>query len=839
MIKIYSTWFFALILFANVNAGQMMQYQKLLEASAGNTVWLANEGWLLQVNDTKNTKKINIPFVLENETDRGVFQYRFTVPDSVRGRSLRLHLTGISGRARIRLNKTLLAEHPNSINPFHVDIAAEQLLVKSANLLEIDVSLPFINDIDYNGYIQLYREKRNPGIVRAVYLEWLNPVRFDNFQHKLSGGEIEFNYSIIDSRTVSENASDENKIRLRLDETIYSKDGKKIFNRVRFVDKQAEHRIRRKTSAKNFHLWSPNSPAVYRIQLKLTGAGGELARLTKNIVFRRLETRQNRFYLNDGLLRIKGITYREFFSSNADIKKNAGLLKDLLSIKSAGFNAVRFPFSVPHPAAFAFADSIGLLLFFESPVWRQTDEFFLSDISLQNAKLLADEIMNESVNYGSAAAFALAHEIPLENPAAQKYILILNEYLKQRYDRLTYVSPLQIAKLPLENVTDFYTLNYYDRSVFSLFKNGVQYLHAANIPLLLGNCGYSVIRPFRNLETTAAEKMQVEFFEEIFTFLKTSDGMQGYFVDSFRDWPGVAEGVVTQVEDGKIIYPYGLFRYDGSARFIFTKITELLNGNFTSKLLKPVSREKTNFFSTTIFLFMMIFLIVYRQSYSFRENLSRAMRHAYGFFVDLRDRRIVSWNHSSLVGLLNAFVSSAMISAFLYYYRDNLAFDEILSVFLVPINAKTFYLEIARHHWQLFLFFLLLFLSWQFLLALIIKFIGFLIGRRFRFRQAVAVTNWSGVPLVILSPVSMFSYQLAGIPELHSYVFYALVIFFLWINIRFANGSRVLLELGGLKAHIILAVLYVSVLMIVMGVFEAHFKIIDYITLLWQVQIFS
>jgi hypothetical protein len=208
------------------------------------------------------------------------------------------------------------------------------------------------------------------------------------------------------------------------------------------------------------------------------------------------------------------------------------------------------------------------------------------------------------------------------------------------------------------------------------------------------------------------------------------------------------------------------------------------------------------------------------------------MAHPYGFFVDLRDRRIISIINSSIIGLYTNFLVSIIIAAYIYFMRDNLLMEEILSAILVPLKAKFLYLELVKSPLYISVFIWFVFYLLQLTIVILLKIINLLATEKIRFKQYLAVSNWAGAPLFILFPVSMLSYHLMQFQVARPLIILILGLFFFWYNFRLGNGLRVLLTMRTYKIVILLIFLYGGAIFAFVTIYETNYGFLTYLKLL-------
>ena len=208
------------------------------------------------------------------------------------------------------------------------------------------------------------------------------------------------------------------------------------------------------------------------------------------------------------------------------------------------------------------------------------------------------------------------------------------------------------------------------------------------------------------------------------------------------------------------------------------------------------------------------------------------MAHPYGFFVDLRDRRIISILNSTIIGLYTNFLVSILIAAYIYYMRDNVIMEEMLSSVLVPLHLKFIYLELIKSPLYISLIIWLSFYLLQLTIVILLKIINLLAAEKIRFKQYLAVCNWAGAPLFLLLPVSMLSHHLMHFEMLHPLIILILFLFFFWYNFRLGNGLRILLSMRVYKILLLLIVIYGGAIFAFGAIYESNYGLITYFQLL-------
>ncbi len=625
-------------------------------------------------------------------------------------------------------------------------------------------------------------------------------------------------------------------------EELWDPRGKIIFSRYEYVDlKQLTKEFTRSTYIQNPLNWSPDSTEFYTLRLTARSGTGLVALHEQKIGLREITFVNQQMVINKSPVRIKGINYRPPLPVyevdtgqllRQDVYFNL-LKSDLTDIKDLGFNAIRFPDQIPHPYCFYLADSLGLYIFSEIGLWRIPERFFREDHLLQLSKKVADDIIELYNHHPSLIALGMGDEIPVHLPSVKKFMLILKGYVEQKSSLNLYLIPLNLNLISQRPLTEFYMCKKYDLSLLRDFNEIIRSeIYQQGATIIFANVGFSIAGVDTDNETEKEERQSARL-QKFFELISEQRNVGGYFLESYRDWPADSPSRLGQKGlTGHYNYPYGLISADDKRRDLYYKIPRLLKDDYPTAVIDRTSAKKSNFFSISVFILSVVILFIYRRNYRFRENLKRSMSHPYGFFVDLRDRRIISILNSTLIGLFTNFLVSSLLAAYIYYMRDNLLAEEIISSILVPLNAKLFYLELMKSPFYITTAIWLVFYFLQLTIVILLKIVNLFAVEKIRFKQYLAVCNWAGAPLFLLFPVSLLSYHLMHYEIARPAIIIILILFFFWYNFRLGNGLRVLLSLRIYKIVLLLIFAYGGAFFAFGAIYESNYGFMTYIKLL-------
>jgi len=839
---------FGLIVFliypASGHASQIKGYHNVYSYSGSKNhhhVKNISVGWEIFTPDRNLTATVNLPILAPANTNRITFSKTFKIEDSLRNRELIIWFPGIHGNASINVNNIQVLQRFNIPSGFKVQIPINLLNISGENNLDIVISKPGSPDVGIPNLVKIFKPHQNLGITGDIYLEWLPAVYFTDLNYTFEKNKLSFGYQLIIDKSYRE--THEIYPKVRCEEEIRDPNGNVIYSRFEYLDLKAmTKKFNRSTFIINPLRWSSDSPEFYLLRLTAKSGSGLIAFHEQNIGLKQTSFNNHQMFINDTLLEIKGINYRLNHPIYTNVQDNSisaeefltELKEDFIDIKKLGFNSIRLPNTSPHPACLFLADSLGLYLFCENGLWRIPEPYFRNDQLLQISKKVADEILIQHSLHPSFTALGIGNEIPVHLPSVKKFMLILKGYIEQKSALPLYLTPLNIELISQGPVTEFYLCNKYDLSIltdFNEISNAEFYKQRES--LIFGNVGFSVAHIEQKMDEINPEYVQSAHIQELLKLATNQANFGGYFLESYKDWNAdIPARFGQQTISGKYVYPYGLIDHNGNKRDLYFQIPKLLNSDFSLPPAAKMLPDKSNFFSIAVLLISIAILFIYRRDYRFRENLKRSMAHPYGFFVDLRDRRIISILNSTIIGLYTNFLVSTLIAAYIYYMRDNILMEEMLSSILAPLQMKLFYLELIKSPLYISLIVWLSFYLLQLTIVILLKIINLLAKEKIRFKQYLAVCNWAGAPLFLLFPASMLSFHLMHFAPARPLIILILIIFFFWYNIRLGNGLRVLLSMRVYKIFVLLVLIYVGAIFAFGAIYESNYGLITYLHLL-------
>jgi hypothetical protein len=143
-------------------------------------------------------------------------------------------------------------------------------------------------------------------------------------------------------------------------------------------------------------LWSPQNPTLHELWVELLDGAGFADNYMDRIGLRKIEARQNRFYLNNQPLFLRGISRHDLYPSSGFVADDATIEEDLLWIKALGVNFVRL-IHYPHDERVVRrADELGLLVSEEIPAWAAFENPNVVPVAKQHVQLMIERDYNRA-----------------------------------------------------------------------------------------------------------------------------------------------------------------------------------------------------------------------------------------------------------------------------------------------------------------------------------------------------------------------------------------------------------------------------------------------------------
>jgi hypothetical protein len=354
------------------------------------------------------------------------------------------------------------------------------------------------------------------------------------------------------------------------------------------------------------------------------------------------------------------------------------------------------------------------------------------------------------------------------------------------------------------DLVDIAALNIYVQDV-KVFKKVLEEWKAKHPdqPVIVARFGTEVMQNNRNgYSDPLSYEAQARFYIQRFDVVKNLD-YDGAIIWSFNDWKGDRPALTVNAGDAWM-HSMGLVSYDREKRLAYDAVRTVFRGE------KFIALPMGNYAASAPIIFVVSGLVVligtayfYNVNRRFRESLNRSVMNLYNFFADVRDQRIVSLVHTTVLGLILSAATAIVMSSILYHFRHSWVLDNMLSYVLISDNLKDSVVQLVRSPLKCIAYFsALLFLAFL-LIYVVVMFLSVISKAKIFSYHAYVISVWSATPLLVLVPVGMILYRIldSSIYVLPSFIL--LAVLFVWVLMRLLKGISIIFDAYLIKVYVI------------------------------------
>ena len=382
-----------------------------LEGS-GRVIYNFNEGWRFCLGDAEHAEAVGFddsrwPVVCAPHTAQlvpaeasggrnyqGVCWYRklFVVPADMQDKEIVVHFEAIMGKQEVFVNGQLVTSNEGGYLPVTVNLSQQGVQAGDSCLIAVKA-----DNSDDKSYPPGKKQAQldfayHGGMYRDVWLIGRSAVHITDPLERgiVAGGGVFLHYDNISEKSadvfidveVGGKWNEESGKRIVLEARVLDAAGKvvKTMHQTKMVANATLFTLH--ATLKNPHLWSPEDPYLYTIELKLTGKSN-LSPLTsrpsplKDGGIVRMGIRKAEFRGTDGFW-LNGKPYHQLVGANrhqdfayvGNAVPNSQQWRDAKRLKDAGFTIVRAAHYPQDPAFMDACDELGLFVIVPTPGWQ-------------------------------------------------------------------------------------------------------------------------------------------------------------------------------------------------------------------------------------------------------------------------------------------------------------------------------------------------------------------------------------------------------------------------------------------------------------------------------------
>jgi beta-galactosidase/beta-glucuronidase len=346
------------------------------------------------------SEKILVPFPIESRlsgvrrsflpSQRLWYRRQFQIPDAWSGQRILLHFGAVDWQTDVWLNGSLAGKHVGGYCPFYFDIT--DLLLKDHS----QTLLVAVRDPSNDGYQQRGKQSLWPGDIFYTAVSgiwqtvWLEPVpslaiqalkmtpdvdaATLNLTVRLHDAGSGARHDAVDSGSGARHDSGLDERRLEIQ--AYAGD-----QLVAETTSPASQPIALQLPAEHLHVWSPNDPFLYNLQIRLTGGGLVLDEVASYFAMRKFHIAvdsqgHQRLCLNNRPLFLHGILDQGQWPDGLYLApSDEAVRQELLTVRQMGFNLVRKHAKVEPARWYHHCDQLGLIVWQDMPSGGKPQEF--------------------------------------------------------------------------------------------------------------------------------------------------------------------------------------------------------------------------------------------------------------------------------------------------------------------------------------------------------------------------------------------------------------------------------------------------------------------------------
>ncbi|MEG9327524.1 glycoside hydrolase family 2 TIM barrel-domain containing protein [Salinimicrobium catena] len=457
-----------------------------LTAHSQRNIQSLNSAWKFATEkEPGKTEIVNIPHTWNAEDafrdgkeyfrGKGTYEKTIFAPEARKDQQVFLKFEGSNQVTTVFVNDQQIGEHRGGYTGFVFDIS-EALVPGKENKIRIEVDNSHNLDIppldaDFNFYGGIYRDLwlvTTPKVHFEMANEDAGNILIKTPEVSEESGNLE-----VEARVVNSSAG-KKKTEVKID--IFDPADKLIKTLRKEISLKAGEtkKVNFSHTVNNPELWSPSSPALYRLEASVSAEGSENDIIDSRFGFRWFEADPEKgFFLNGKPMKLIGANRHQDFEGLGNALPDKLHRRDYEMIKEMGANFIRTAHYPQDPEVYKICDELGLLVWSEIPVINDVTD---SEAYHEVSKKMQREQILQFFNHPSVIMWGYMNEIFIR--------LVFNNKLTEEEKREKIRTSVELAK-KLEKQTK--ELDPYRLSVMALHENEIYNTSKiADIPDVIG-----------------------------------------------------------------------------------------------------------------------------------------------------------------------------------------------------------------------------------------------------------------------------------------------------------------------------------------------------------------
>jgi hypothetical protein len=301
---------------------------------------------------------------LRTRGGKGIYQRDFQLPADWRTERWYLRFGAVFHNCHVYVNGTLVGHHEGGFLPFGFDVTAH--LIDGSNDIKVKVESPTDDSEEFPDapLTEIPFGKQSwygplSGIWQSVYLERRIPDHIARMQirSELTTGQVRVRLTFAQPLQALST----------VEVDLFAPDGTQVDKSSHPVEAE-QGEFQAVLQAGTAEPWSPESPALYRLEAQVRQGESSFDRIEKTFGFRTIETRDGRFFLNGKPLYLRGALDQDYYPEMICTVPSEEFLADQFrKARELGLNCLRCHIKAPDPRYYEAADRAGMLVWTELP----------------------------------------------------------------------------------------------------------------------------------------------------------------------------------------------------------------------------------------------------------------------------------------------------------------------------------------------------------------------------------------------------------------------------------------------------------------------------------------
>lgn len=511
-----------------------------------NSSWM-KENWL--EDDSYTINFINLPncwnSVDKLERFEGIIWFFRILPEFSSEdlmKDIIIEFKAINYHSKVWVNGVKIGENEGGFLPFRLKIPANVLRIDDNNFIFVRVEnfrkqnrIPG-RSFDWFNYGGIYRDV-NLLILEKTRIAWVGI----QSQLTLTDSLLEIKYELTSPHSDQDLVIEWrlNYLGIRSSKTKYEGNSKKSIKEGLLETQRMKGKFGISISSPK--LWSPETPHLYQLELKLEGSN-DLYSVRFGI--RTIRVEGSCILLNNNKIKLYGVNLHEERVPYGRTIPTHLRREDILEIKSLNFNSLRTAHYPHDESLLDIADEEGILILEEIPVYWTLE--FRNPKVLRLAARMLRKMIQRDYNHPSIIQWSVGNEIPLGNPSCRYFIKELIRLGKKSDESRLFTFVMEpissIFPVSLYGVTDINCLNIY----FGWYYFSAKFLHYFMDILRLGNdlnpwliteFGAGAKYGYRRKNSTKfSEEYQAAVIGQKIRIAASKEYIAGWFIWIYRDF---------------------------------------------------------------------------------------------------------------------------------------------------------------------------------------------------------------------------------------------------------------------------------------------------------------